>query len=477
MGFFDGNWRDPRSIERAQNRGDVIPTWDVGQEQPQPNDILKFAKEGYAKNSLIYSCVKEKATSFASLLPIVIRRDGAILENHRAVQLLRDPNPHQDGQEFAEILKTQFEAAGNAYIQKVRTSGNAARRQRYAGWPVQELQLIRPDYVTIEPGVTPDRDVFLVTVGGSVKRRVPRADMIHIAEPNLINDFYGLSKIALLVREGSIDLSMSDFEYAFFRNAGVPMGMLSVKGRISKEQTDEVKSRFRQAYNSIKGWFDLLVLNADTTTYTPLGLKQADMEMDSTRFHVESRICSVFGVPGIIVGARYALQEGGALADYEKAEHAFWAETMVPDTLRIARAWTKSLLAEFATSQDAGAQVSYDFTVVRALQEDRSRKLREVVRMINTGAFTVNQALTINGMPSLPDGDFYIRTGNQVTVRPAADGTETIVLQPSPGGGNPANPLEGAARLNGHRAEAQAAVAEALSIFKVGSGDGDRGEA
>jgi hypothetical protein len=100
------------------------------------------------------------------------------------------------------------------------------------------------------------------------------------------------------------------------------------------------------------------------------------------------------------------------------------------------------LLPLFATTRDQDAVITYDLTVVRALQEDRSRKMREVVRMVLTGAFTVNSALSLNGLPTIPDGDFYIRNGNQVIV--TKDGTITP-MAPSQTGPNPDNPLEGAA--------------------------------
>lgn len=451
---------------RARNHG-LIPTWQVGQEQPAP-DVRSFMGDGYGKNSLIYACIKEKATSFASLQPVVERPTGQIMREHRAIQLLENPNDYQDGQTFAQLLMTQLEAAGGVYIW-ARPVGSTPERQReFRTFPVQELELMRPDYVTIEPGSTREADTFLVTVEGTVRARIPRREMIHIHEPDLLNDFYGMSKIARLQREGAIDLQMSDFELAFFRNAGVPMGMLSVKGISDPEEITATKKAFRAAYNGIKKWFELLVLNAETATYTPMGTKQSEMEMDATRFHVESRICSVFGVPGIIVGARYALQAGSQLP-YEESEHAFWAETMVPDSLRVARSWTKFLLPKFAVQADRRARVTYDFTVVRALQEDRSRKLREVVRLVLTGGFTVNEALILCGLPTQQNGDFYVRNGNQVIV--SVDGTITPMMPPASEGEespNLDNPLEGAAslhrgaaRLNGHRA-----VEEALTIFR-----------
>jgi HK97 family phage portal protein len=451
----DATWLDRVALadRRARNAGagEIVPTWMVGQPQPQSNPLLTYAHEGYSKNSLIYSCVREVATSFASLQPILVRRDQSVVKRHRVLDLLANPNTYQDYEEFGDLLATHYEVAGNAYIHKVRVSAYPERRREFAGYPVQELQLIRPDYVTIEPGATKAADVFVVTIGGTVRQRIPRADMIHIHEPNMINDFYGLSKIALLVREGDIDLKMSDFELAFYTNAGVPFGLLSVKNRQTSDQVKEIKSNWRRAYNNVKGWFDLLVLNEAEATYQQLAIQQSDMEGDSTRFHVESRICSVYGIPPILVGARVAMNGGGTTFTYEDAQHAFWAETMVPKARRFGGALTAHLLSEFALIADDRAVITYDFTQVRALQEDRSLKLREVVRLVLTGGFTVNQALLVVGLPTLDGGDFYVRQGNHVIARVTSPGVEELEPMTEPGGTsapNPDNPLEGAARLD-----------------------------
>lgn len=438
-----------RELARASNAaGELLPTWQVGHVQPYPDDVWGFAKDGYSQSSVIYACVKEKATSFAPLQPVVERVSGQVIKRHRVLDLLNRPNSYQDGAEFGEVMATHFDVAGNVYIEKVRQSANRALRRERRDWPVQELSLIRPDYVTIQPGSTRDEDLFVVTIGGQVRRRIARADMIHIRQPNLINDFYGLSPIALIAREASTDLSASDQELAFFRNAGVPFGLLYVKGRKTQDQIDETKSRFRQAFSGFKRWFDLLVLNMDESKYEQLASKQTDMGTGPMRDRIEARISSTYGVPPVIVGLLGAVIQN---PDLEAAEHQFWAETMVPFAGRFARSFTQHLLSEFALVADAGAKITYDFTSVRALQEDRSRKLREVVRMINTGAFTVNQALTTNGLPAVEGGDFYLRTGNQVEMRIAADGTPEFITPPAGGNGtqqpNPANPLEGAAAI------------------------------
>lgn len=432
--------------------GAFIPTWQQGREQPHPNDFAAFAREGYSKNSLVFACIREKATSFAPLQPILTRtlQDGSVekIERHAVLELLQDPNANEDAVEFNERLATSYDATGNVFIRKVRQSSNPVRARAWRGRPVQELDIIRTDHVTILPGAQRWQDQFVVTVGGRERARIPRADMIHLKTTNIINDFYGLAPLAVIMREVTIDLEMSDYELAFYRNAGVPMGILYVKGRQTPQQTAEAKSLFRNAFNGFRKWFDLLVLNETEAKYERLGLPQSDQEGDNTRFNAESRICATFGVPPGVVGARIAIGPGAAPRDPEKDQFQLWSETLVPFTRRVATAYQRGLFPEFAASDDRGATLGYDLTVVRALQEDLSRKLREVTRLINTGGVMVSQAFRTVGLTPPPNSDFFIRSGNQAQVTIEADGTIRVQqVQQVPNGGTaePANPMEGAA--------------------------------
>lgn len=441
-----------RGLRAKALAGEVIPSWQVGQEQLNPQDIQNFVEEGYARNSLIFACVREKASALAPLRVRVLKPgpDTSMNEEqgHPMIRLLDSPNTFQSRAEFHELMSTHLDTAGNAYLYKIRVSENTARRRAFRGSPVQELQLLRPDYVSVKPGRRRMDDVFVVTVEGQVRAQIPRADIIHIKTPHPTNDFYGLSPIALLVREGNIDLAMSDFEYAFFVNAGIPAGILSVKGAFTREQGEEVKSRFKAAYNGVKRWFSLLVVNADVAKYDQLGLPQSQMEMDGTRFHVETRICAVFGVPPRLVNARAAMFATTGLNTQADAQFAFWSETMMPLGERIAAAYRAGLLPEFDDAENA--EVSFDYSTVRALQEDRSLKLREVVRMVLTGVFSKNEALELVGLPGMPGGDFYLRNLNQIEVK-RTDGGDLDYADPPPTPGSQTrqleNPLEGAARL------------------------------
>lgn len=449
-----------RGKMRTRNlAGEVVPSWQIGMEQPNPQDVANFISEGYAKNSLIFACIHEKATAFSPLRARVLRpgSNGTMeeMKRHPLVMLLDDPNPFQSRAEFQEMLSTHMDAAGNVYIHMMPEASTPDRRMKFRGMAVQELQIIRPDYVTIEPGPRRMDDVFRITVEGQLRARIPRSQIIHIKTANPLNDFYGLSPITLLVREGNIDLKMSDFELAFYNNAGVPAGILNVNGPFTREQAEDVKTRFRQAYNGVKKWFDLLVLNAQDVKYQQLGLPMNQLEMEGSRFHAETRICAVFGVPPGLVHARAAMFATAHLSPMVDMQFQFWTETMVPFADRVASSYEKQLLPKLNTSAGRSDQVLYDYSVVRALQEDRSLKLREVVRMMGTGGFTVDQALELVGLPGI-GADFYVRQLNQVEVTREMDGSLEYDSPPQTNDNtsrNPDNPLEGAARLRRERVQ------------------------
>ncbi|MEK9810687.1 MAG: hypothetical protein VW362_09590, partial [Candidatus Nanopelagicales bacterium] len=70
-----------------EGAGEIIPTWQVGQDQPHPYELKRFIDEGYAKDSLLYACVREKATSFAQLGTPRVVSGGRVIESGVPAQI------------------------------------------------------------------------------------------------------------------------------------------------------------------------------------------------------------------------------------------------------------------------------------------------------------------------------------------------------------------------------------------------------
>ena len=43
----------------------LVPSWQVGLEQPAPTDFNRLAREGYRSNEVVYACVREIASTAA----------------------------------------------------------------------------------------------------------------------------------------------------------------------------------------------------------------------------------------------------------------------------------------------------------------------------------------------------------------------------------------------------------------------------
>ena len=403
-------WAPPIRFGR-KGAAEYVPTWQVGRPVDTGYDFSRYADEGY-RSSIVFACISERATSLADLPIELLQRapDGFEPVESPVLELLRAPSGEMDGFEFLEALVTHLDVAGNAYIEKVRKSTDPQRRNAYA---VKELGLIRPDYVNIVPGGSRDKDVFEVTVQGRVIKRLPRRDVIHVRTPNPANDFYGLSPLAVISREVDIDRLMTDFDLSFFRNAGVPMGILKTKQNHSPDELQQMKGAFKRSFNGLRRWFEVLILNSENAEYQPLGGMPNQMEQTETRYYAESRVCMAYGVPPILVGAGVGLARA-TYSNYEQAQFSFWSETMLPLSKRIAAALTRELLPEFATAQTRGAFLAFDTSGVKALQEDNTARYDGAQALIAGGGFTVNEALAAHGLPQVEGGDFYVRSLTQV---------------------------------------------------------------
>ena len=81
---------------------DLIPTWQKDTPQETGQQLSNWIDEGYSKNSLIYACIEEIATSFGELSPQLLLpgQDGLEeAEQHEVLDLLADPNESMDGYE------------------------------------------------------------------------------------------------------------------------------------------------------------------------------------------------------------------------------------------------------------------------------------------------------------------------------------------------------------------------------------------
>lgn len=376
-------------------------------------DFAQLSSDFYEKNSLVFACVEELATSAGDPRLIVEVRtpDGwrEADDDHPMVELLAKPNPETTSYLFWHDT-TMFEMiAGKMYWEKVRS--RAGR--------VVELWPITPDRVKPVLSEDPRRKKLIRwDVAFSKGEPLPMApeDLIPFKRSHPRKPLDGLAPLAVVAKEAGLDTTLTDYVNAFFQNGAVPYGMLVSKQRIDAEQQKRVRAQLKSQLGPDE-WHNLLLLDSTQVEYKQFGLPPDQLEMKTVRAVAESRICTAFQVPPQLVGAQVGL-EHATYSNYEEARKSFWQETLMPIYTAHADIINLHLAPEFG----AGVRVRWDYSGVAALQEDVNQ-VHERTRLDLQGGFiTVNEARQAIGLGTVVGGDVFLRAFNVMEAEAQLEG-------------------------------------------------------
>lgn len=366
--------------ERKVAIGAAVPTWQQGTPQPPKGTYWRFANEGYGGNEVIYAAIEELCTSAAEPRLAAYRQAGDQSERiaeHPILALLERPNPFMDRFGFWATVILHLMVAGNAYIEKVRSPAGK----------VVELWLLRPDRMWVIPDAQRFVDGYEYRIAEQVHVLDAR-DVIHLKLRNPIDDFYGMPPLQVVAPRVDTDNFMRSFTGAFFRNAGVPAGLLNITKSVSPAERQLIRDRFRGETGGPGGWHSLLVLDNTEATYTAMGmaLGERGLVMPDLDEINEVRLAMVFGVPLELIGARIGMIHGNR-ATTKEARATFWDETLTPLYTMLAAALTSWLVPEFE-GVDA---VEFDLSTVKALREDEDAKHARIREDVKAGLLSVQE--------------------------------------------------------------------------------------
>lgn len=144
-----------------------------------PRDYAALAREGYARNAIVYRAVRLIAESLGAL-SFVLYEGTAERDSHPLLDLVRRPNPRQDGASLLEAIASHLLLAGNAYIEAVGLGGEGEAH-------VRELYALRPDRMKLLPGPNGWPQAYEYAVGGSTVRFDQNAALPPILHLTLFN--------------------------------------------------------------------------------------------------------------------------------------------------------------------------------------------------------------------------------------------------------------------------------------------------
>lgn len=365
-----------------------------------------------SRNELVYACVGVLGDSVAEPMLKVERRDGssetyAPLLDHPLHRLLMRPNEHMDTAQFFRAYVVSRFIYGRFFAEKLYSPAGAI-----IGLNPLDPRKMKYKTDTNEAGHTVITAWEWKDGGQTVTFKVE--DLL-IWEP-----LDWVEPPAAAVALGSVDSddAQTDYVRAFFNNAGVPSGLLTVDRQLDQPKVDRIKSNWRAAYGRSSGkQHDLAVLDKGAV-YQRIGANLDELQSETVRSVTESRICMAFRVPPLIIYSYSGLLRA-TYANLPAAYRGFWDLRMRPLLKDIASWLAMTLLESFEGRErvlSGQVRLRWDLSDVAALQEDEDAKHVRANRDLMSGGILINEYREQVGLDPDPEGNYYLRRMGFVAV-------------------------------------------------------------
>jgi HK97 family phage portal protein len=380
------------------------------------------AANGYGRNELVYACIRKLAENLPqSFLRVYPLEHGEALDGHRLRRLFAAPNPVTTEFEFFELSVTYLNIAGNCYWLIVRGRD---------GLPA-ELWPLRPDCIRIFPTVNPrvwnygyvlDPSSGARSIGQDIIP-IPAGDVVHVKFPNPLDQYFGQPPMRPAARAVSLDNAATDFVDRTLRSDATPSSVITVTEAVDAAVAERIRARWMARFSGAnRGGPAVLQKGMDVKI---LGQSLKDLEFPDLRAESESRICAVFGVPAVLVGAKVGLDRS-TFTNYEQAHRELWEGAINSLQWHFLDAVQARLLPDFAGVGRQRVTLRWDNSEVAALREAESAKWERATNGLARGGITLNDYRKIVGLVPVPNGDVFLIPAG-VTLQPA----EGELIQPA----------------------------------------------
>jgi HK97 family phage portal protein len=335
----------------AKASGPLVALSQIGAPHWGGRDARALMRSGYARNPVVYRCVRMIAEAAASV-PLKVTGD------ERAVRLLARPNGEETGTDLLERAYASLQVAGNAYVEGVGVPGEG------------------PDSLYLLPSerVRAVRDARGWVSGHAVRVKdgerviLREADgwcpVMHLKLHNPADEGAGQSPLMAAACAVELHNASADWAKALIDNAARPSGAL-VYGRdgarMTDEQFDRLKRELTEAHTGASNAGRPLLLEGGLD-WKPMSLTPAEMDFQEARHGAMREIALAFGVPPMLLG----IPGDNTFANYREANLAFWRLSVLPLVEKTARA-----LEEWLGDRFEGVAVRADLDRVSALSPER----------------------------------------------------------------------------------------------------------
>ena len=337
----------------------------------------------------VSACVQAIAAGIGSLPTWVYRRTATgreVDEAHPLMRLVRQgANGFQSWPDFVEWLIASTLLAGNGLAEIVTDARGAVVELRPIPWSWASPQLLSNGRLAYD--VVTQIGPFGAT---GRTRRLLQDQALHLRDRS-DDGVLGVSRVRRAAAVVSGALGVQTFANGALANGVYPSGVIQAEGKMSREQTDYLRERFKKftgAENAAKA----LILDQGLK-WTALTISPEDAELLASRRFTVEELARLFGVPPNLVGDL----TNSSFTNSETMLRFFAQSTLAQ--------WCRKLEAAFAGQVfSTAARVTHEveFDLAGLLRGDPEQRWASHKIAVEAGILTVDEIRAEEGYDPRP---------------------------------------------------------------------------
>lgn len=298
-----------RSKTEKQDSGGLSPVWNSGGWWPIVRESFPGAwQQGVTVRRdlvlayfAVYACITRIAGDIGKLRPKLMSSStpGSVpveVTSPSFSPLLRRPNRYQTWQKFIESWMVSKLIHGNAYVYKVYDNRGV----------VVEMHVL--DAQRVRALVATNGDVYYQVGSDDLAQLqsfdptnyLPARLIIHDTMITLFHPLMGVSPIFACGLASMQGLAIQNNSAKFFQNMSRPSGVLTAPGQIKDETAKRLKTYWEEEFSADK--IGKVAVLGDGLKYEPMVMTASDAQLIDQLKWTADMVCSVFHVPGYMVG-------------------------------------------------------------------------------------------------------------------------------------------------------------------------------
>jgi HK97 family phage portal protein len=362
-------------------------------------------------NSAVIACLNVLSTAFSEPMLQIVKMDNdgnrEVNFQHPLFDLWRRPNPFMSSNLISHYIVLAINTTGDAFLYKNRNNKGE----------VVQLVPLMPNLVEVrgnEEKLITHYNYFADGNGEPLK--LPYDDVVHIRQGIDPNDHRrGHAPLKGVLREILGDEAAGQWSAALLHNMAVPGVVLSPRndamGGPTREEAEAISESYKQKFGGNNRGAPMVLsgsMNVDIVSFSP-----DQMKLQELRRLPEERISAVLGVPAILAGLGAGL-DSATYNNTRELREFFTEQKLIPLWKTVANELTHQLL--LPDFKDTEYICDYDYTKVRALQEDMDELYKRVNTGVQGGWITIGEARRVVGLETDDRHNIYLRPLNMIQI-------------------------------------------------------------